>query len=165
MKIIWNENPLRTQVFLDEKEKEEFKEKIKNDLNEYGEQYREELYEEYVKEIEEGEHDGDCVCSPMSCLKCNAESLLSINTIKGLSKYSAAIISTVFRHDKDAIEELRVKFSKEHKEFKEWWIPHIDRWNKEREEAIEWLLAYKKEHFDDKGPHEGKVVAEKETTN
>jgi hypothetical protein len=32
MKIIWNENPLRTQVFLDDKEKEEFKEKIKNDF-------------------------------------------------------------------------------------------------------------------------------------
>jgi hypothetical protein len=149
MKIIWNENPLRTQVFLGEKEKEEFKEKFKNDLNEYGVQYKEEFYEEDIKELEEGEHNGDCVCSPMSCLKCRAESLVGIDTIRGLSKYSADKIFHAFSKNRDisgAIEELRVPYNKEHERFEKWWLPHIDRWNKEREEAIEWLLAYKKEH-------------------
>ncbi|MDD5014274.1 MAG: hypothetical protein PHW73_04105 [Atribacterota bacterium] len=160
MKIIWNENPLRTQVFLDDKEKEEFKEKIKiKDYNEHGStvwwipdaltQYSKENYEEYMRELEEGEHDGDCICSPMSCLKCRVESLAGIDTIKGLSKYSAEMIHRAFLKDKninEAIEELRVPYSKEHERFEKWWLPHIDRWNKEREEAIEWLEAYKKEH-------------------
>jgi len=153
MKIIWNENPLKTQVFLDDKEKEEFKIKLKNELNEYGDQYDEELYMEYIKELEEGEHNGDCICYAMTCFKCQAEDMLGINTIKGLSKYSAGAISSAFRKNgkiDGAIEELRVPFSKEHERFQEWWIPHIDRWNKDREEAIEWLIVYNKEHFSKK---------------
>lgn len=38
------------------------------------------MLEAYTKELV-GEHCGDCVCAPCSCLKCRAEDILGINTL------------------------------------------------------------------------------------
>jgi hypothetical protein len=41
-----------------------------------------------------GWHCGDCTCVPCSCLKCAAEELIGIDTIKGLSKHQATKIDS-----------------------------------------------------------------------
>src|SRR6185369_3125953 len=51
---------------------------------------------DYVVELA-GEHSGDCVCFPCSCVKCHAESLLGVDTIPGLGKHSAYKVGAAFK--------------------------------------------------------------------
>jgi hypothetical protein len=100
------------------------------------------------------EHMGDCTCVPCSCMRCNAEEMLDINTIKGLGKHQANKVQGAFGKDgertiEEAIASLEVK--PEYKKPDTWpdsvgYEIHIPRWESERLSAIEWLKKYKEEH-------------------
>ena len=70
----------------------------------YGKQVgeRSKLDEEVDRMLQEslaelkGPHVGDCTSFPVTCGKCVTESLLGINTIPGLDKYSANLIHHAF---------------------------------------------------------------------
>lgn len=116
-----------------------------------------ELFEYYIADLQ-GHHAGDCTCVPCSCTKCHAESLLGIDTIKGLSKYAGSKISLVFsqwnpeteKHDlppvvlEVALEKLRTYEPKANWAGYEAYVP---RWKAEAKAAYKWLLAYRDQHF------------------
>lgn len=98
-------------------------------------------------------HDGDCVCFPCSCLKCHAESLLGIDTIKGLGKHPATKISAAFgggRSLDEAVEWLS-RYQPIYTHNPNWpeheWQKHVPRWLEEGKRAHTWLVAYRDEHF------------------
>lgn len=119
----------------------------------------EELLQHYIEELKSN-HVGDCTCCPASCSKCHAESMIGINTIKGLGKHSAHKIESVFsrwnpetqQHDRpevslvQALEKLRTF---QPKATWEGWEAHAERWAKEANAAYEWLKAYQEQHFPD----------------
>jgi hypothetical protein len=53
------------------------------------------LLEHYLEELQ-SYHVGDCTCVACSCSKCQAESLLGINTMPGIGKHSAYKINGAF---------------------------------------------------------------------
>lgn len=99
-------------------------------------------------------HLGDCTCVPCSCIRCQVEEALGIDTIKGLGKHSARKIEGAFGKDGNktideaiATLERRPDYTKP----ETWpdsvgWDVHIPRWEKEREAALVWLKKYKEEH-------------------
>jgi hypothetical protein len=125
MKIIWNENPLRTVVMLDDKDKEILLLKLKIDYLEEavfsahddlekgnidaakktldpslfeGEDayaFPCKLLGWYIDELGES-HAGDCTCFPASCPKCCAENTLGIDTTKGLGKRAGSRVYALF---------------------------------------------------------------------
>lgn len=106
-----------------------------------------------------GIHSGDCTCVPASCTKCYAESILGIDTIKGLSKYSANKINTAFGKDNEkSIDEvldslLNYKPIISAQEQKKWdniggYDKHLPKWQLDAQKAYDWLLNYKKEYLD-----------------
>lgn len=113
-----------------------------------------EMLAHYIEELK-GYHVGDCTCVACSCSKCHAESILGIDTIKGLGKHPGHKIASVFsRWDPktkehslppvsidDALEALRTYEPKA-----DWpgWEAHTERWKEEGRQAYEWLLNYKK---------------------
>lgn len=129
MRIEYHQNPLRSQVFLDEKDKELFRLKIeqevlfealygvhyhlsKNDSPDIERAKREaslvgdDGYSKYIDELLEAYtqdllhgHMGDCTCVPCSCSKCHAEYILGIDTIEGLGKHLAYKIDSAFRRE------------------------------------------------------------------
>lgn len=126
-----------------------------------------ELMKYYLADLQ-GQHAGDCTCFAMSCSKCHAESLLGIDTIKGLSKHPGHKISSVFsqwnpvtkEHDlppvpiEVALEKLRTYDPKPTSD-SGWdkvggFEAHVPRWKAEAKTAYEWLLNYRNEHFPEK---------------
>ena len=129
MKIIYNQNPLKTQVFLDDQSRQLLRAKIHIDSLEdivYNALYQWSEHEDikpvmeslnkihsdsFEKRIDDlvaldeqellGEHLGDCTCMPMSCMKCHAESMLGIDTVPGLGKHEASYIHGAFGRDGD----------------------------------------------------------------
>lgn len=53
------------------------------------------LLEHFLQELKSN-HIGDCTCIACSCSKCHAESILGIDTIPGLSKYTGNSIRNAF---------------------------------------------------------------------
>lgn len=100
------------------------------------------------------EHMGDCTCVPASCIRCQVEDMLGINTIKGLGKHQANKVQSAFGKDgnktiDDAIASLEETPS--YKKPDTWpdsvgYDVHIPRWESERVSALKWLKAYKEEH-------------------
>lgn len=192
MNIIYNKNPLRSTIELDEMEKKLLWHKIKiNEMEEMlfsahfhlqkdkhfdlekakeavdpdyyctDEQSKldkrcDMLLEHFIEELNSF-HAGDCTCVPCSCSKCHAESLLGIDTIKGLGKHSAYKIDGAFGKDNEksideAIEVLvnyktPIKGAGWEKFTQEQFEQHIPRWRAEAKAAADWLINYKKEHF------------------
>lgn len=183
MKITYNQNPMRTTIELDEREKKEFWYKLKieqlewklcggrfylcHEFDAYNPErakeeltYKEAELDKYVDEMCEyyiqnllDIHCGDCTCVPASCDKCHAESLLGIDTIKGLGKHEGSKVSAAFdmkpggvdgRSLDEAIEVLAC-----YKPRAEWegWEAHAERWATEAANALAWLNAYKEQHF------------------
>jgi hypothetical protein len=125
MKIAYDENPLKIQVFLDDEEKDLLRSRIidealkdamwsiyldkENNLNNIEKETTniieeltesgliQERFDYLLKALEKGEHAGDCTCQPFSCSKCEAEYLLGIDTIKDLPKSMAYSIDRSFR--------------------------------------------------------------------
>jgi hypothetical protein len=145
MKIIYNKNPLRTTVELDEIEKKEFWYKIKINemtnllyeahffLEENLEKVKKAVDPEYYSS-ENNEldkrcdllleqylndlqdiHVGDCTCVAMSCSKCHAESILGIDTIPGLKKHSSYKIDGAFGKNNEKTIEEAIESLKNYK--------------------------------------------------
>lgn len=106
-----------------------------------------------------GAHSGDCTCVPASCIKCHAESILGINTIVGLNKYSANKISAAFgKNNEKSVDEaldslLNYKPIISTQEQEKWdkiggYEKHLPRWQLEAKNAYDWLLKYKIEYLD-----------------
>ena len=110
---------------------------------------------QYISFINET-HFGDCTCVPCSCVRCWAEDMLGINTMKGLGKHQASKILGAFgkegnRTIDEAIESLEqptsyIKTDAWKSFTQEQYESHIPRWENERVTAIEWLKKYKEEH-------------------
>ena len=183
MKITYTPNPLRTTIELDEFEKKEFWYKIKIEQLMWKiwgakfhtdptyqfynlERAREELEfdeDELNKRVDElcqyylknllDIHCGDCTCVPASCDKCHAESLLEIDTIKGLGKHEGSKISAAFDMKPGGVDgrslDEAIEVLANYKPRAEWegWEAHAERWAREATNALEWLKAYKERHF------------------
>jgi hypothetical protein len=115
------------------------------------------LFDYYLDDLQSS-HAGDCTCVACSCSKCQVESLLGIDTIKGLGKHSAYKIDSAFGKNNEksldeALETLAnynpVKGEGWERSTQEEFDKHIPRWKAEAKVAYEWLVNYKKEHFPD----------------
>lgn len=192
MKIIYNKNPLKTVVELDEHEQKEFWYKIKieemeellfeahfysedkyldmervkeavdpkyymTEKNEKSELEKrcDELLEHYLMELR-GWHVGDCTCVACSCSKCHAESLLGIDTIKGLGKHSAYKIDAAFGKNNEKTIDEAIDSLANYKPIiadpKVWekvggYERYVPRWTAEAKAAYDWLVEYKNTHF------------------
>lgn len=119
MKIIYNENPLKTKIILNNIERELFLYKIAlefifdngNDneiiniikTNFYNSKSLYcDFFEPYLSSLISG-HRGDCTSTPMPCIKCYSENLLKINTIRGLP--SGYIIDSNFEKSAESTLE------------------------------------------------------------
>lgn len=112
--------------------------------------YKEEakrMFGYYIDALEKEEHSGDCTCSPFSCIKCHAETLIGIDTIKGLSKYSALKIQGAFALHNDIDKALNhLNTYRAHLDANppwEGWESYADRWETEAKTAAYWLSKYK----------------------
>lgn len=111
----------------------------------------------YLDELQ-ASHSGDCTCVACSCSKCHAESLLDIDTIKGLGKHSAYKIDSAFgKNNEKSIDEALESLANYQPVRSETWMKypqeefdkHIPRWTQEAQAAYTWLKNYKDEHFPD----------------
>ncbi len=102
-----------------------------------------------------GTHCGDCTCVPCSCLKCHAEYLLGIDTIKGLGKHPAHYVNSAFSEGRTTLDEA-IAWLSAYKPVKnkswegisqEEFDRHIPRWTEEARLACEWLKNYQQKHF------------------
>jgi hypothetical protein len=97
-----------------------------------------------------GQHIGDCTCQPCSCMKCHAERLLGIDTIKGLGKHAAHKIDTAFAVER-SLDEAIAWLDDYKPERGEAWLRfpqadferHIPRWTEEARQAAAWLREYR----------------------
>lgn len=66
----------------------------------------------YIYALEKYPHDGDCMCFPATCIKCQAEELINFSSIKGISKYSLRHIdSALIQYNNNHLNA--IKFLKE----------------------------------------------------
>jgi hypothetical protein len=162
MKITWTENPLETRVELDEADKKLLFAKLKAEYLEdlifsahfelKSEKAVDELVADYTQELL-SKHIGDCTCVPCSCTKCRAESLLEIDTIRGLGKHSSYKIDSAFSGGVSIDEAVRrlENYQPTYDPNSKWprsdWEQHVPRWIEEGKRARAWLVAYRDEHF------------------
>ena len=100
------------------------------------------LLEHYIEELA-GQHCGDCTCIACSCSKCQAEDRLGIDTIKGLGKHPGHKISSAFHNNQKTCAQVISEWEATPViETQDWHKEHIERWQKERGHALEWLKAY-----------------------
>jgi hypothetical protein len=108
------------------------------------------IFEEALK----SNHWGDCTCVPSSCIKCYAEDLLGIDTIKGLWKQCGVQIQTVFvdntnKSIDEAIEEL-TNYNPVRGAANTMWLKRpqaewdacLVHWQKTAKKTVEWLIEY-----------------------
>lgn len=152
MRIIYTQNPLRSYVDLSDQEKADFKQKLYawhtdewEENHEEATKWTEHQYPYFIEALTSSEeHCGDCIKVCCSCTKCNAEDILGINTTEGLK--GLRYIASVFGKD-TTLDEAIEKLSKDAEYNEEWHKPHIERWTKERKEALESLIWYKGKYF------------------
>ncbi len=106
------------------------------------------LLETYLEELQSF-HIGDCTCVAWSCMKCHAESILGIDTIKGLPKHSAYKINSAFGEKNSKTIEEAIEYLANYEPTATWegWEQHVPRWKAEAKVAHDWLVNYKNEHF------------------
>jgi hypothetical protein len=121
------------------------------------------LLQHYLDELM-GAHMGDCTCIACSCSKCHAETVLGIDTIKGLGKHEGHKISSAFSYKDgdvwkertlpEVLEILRDYDPKQTDPSADasWarvggFESHVPRWQEEVSRAIHWLEKYQMEHF------------------
>lgn len=115
-------------------------------------QWLDELVADYEQELL-SKHVGDCTCVPCSCTKCRAESMLEIDTIRGLGKHSSYKIDSAFSGGASIDEAIRKleNYRPTYDPSSTWpkseWEQHVPRWIEEGKRAHAWLLQYRDEHF------------------
>lgn len=158
MKIIWNQNPLRTRVELAQEDKEKVYENLfKDNLDWYDtpEEAKEEadrLYPYFIDELESGYmHMGDCTCVATACTKCWAESYLGINTIEGASKDILHAVDQAFRQKGIETTEQAVHWMIQNPPIGSWEgsEKYHDLWRQNQMKAVEWLEEYKKKYLNE----------------
>lgn len=162
MKIEYHQNPLKTRVELDDKDKLLIRrnieiEELYNALYELAPDKFEEISNKAQGEVErilpyyldalDGEiHCGDCTNVCCSCTKCHAEDFACVDTLDGIrqphyvNKAFAADVETL----EEAIQYLKDNPAKATWEGSEQWVP---RWQAAQEQTIEDLIKYKEKHF------------------
>jgi hypothetical protein len=111
----------------------------------------------YVEWLDD-EHCGDCVCLPCSCVRCEVEDMLGVNTLEGLGKHEALKVLRAFEKVEtidEAINSLERLLEQpftsnkpdlwkmfSQKEYEK----HIARWKAETVNALKWLKIYKIKH-------------------
>lgn len=129
---------------------------IKKKVDKWGEicnlEVESEEIQGYIKELDYP-HMGDCTCVPCTCFRCLVESMLGIDTLKGLGKHEASAVLGAFGKDTKTIDEAiaTLEADKEYIKPDTWpdsvgYEIHIPRWESERMNAIVWLKKYKEEH-------------------
>jgi hypothetical protein len=169
MQIIYNQNPLATQIILDDHEKKELLYKIQiehlkdllfdahffldKDLERTKEALDPKNYYDDNCEFEKScqhifdycieelnrEHAGDCTAIACSCSKCYVEQLLEIDTIKSMTKSTGSIIQGAFKKNETIEDALNYLQVREFDSKS----TYIEIYKKQRITAIEWLQAYK----------------------
>lgn len=98
------------------------------------------------------EHCGDCICVPMTCTRCYAESLLGISTLPG-GQHEMRLIEGAFKPPETTITEAIQKLKKipDYTAVPSNWdaeqyAKNIPRWEAHRLSAIITLEQYKKDH-------------------
>ena len=110
-------------------------------------------YKDYISYIDD-QHFGDCICFACSCIRCQIECMLGIDTLKGLGKHQANKVLDAFgKEGNRTIDEAIESLEKDRDYVKpdNWpdsvgYEVHIPRWENERITAIAWLNKYKEEH-------------------
>lgn len=176
-KIIYKQNPLESQVILNEDEKRELFLRlkiwcledhltdiemcIKKDpanitraleycrMENYGDEEAKDMMDRWVLDALMDTHAGDCICHPHTCSKCFAEDLIGVYTIPGLHKHEAGKINYIFRENPGiTIDEVIIKLDAEpSKEMMDRFPEHVERWKQERINAQKWLTNYKAKHL------------------
>lgn len=163
MKIQWAMNPLKTAIVLDKNDQEILRERLKfeylHDLEDETtvdeavlEQWLNEAVVNYSNMLLDV-HEGDCTCVPCGCCKCYAESLMEIDTIKGLGKHQASVIKLAFS-TVDTIDDAIIFLENSKPVYRynlNWpkseWEKSVPRWLQEAQQAKLWLIEYRNEHF------------------
>ena len=177
MKIIWNQNPLRSVVELDDRDKEYMRATQRNEelldalcyigktdedrLAHHKEitsdKFLAELDEEVERvlgylfsALEEGEwHAGDCVCFPCSCTKCVAENVLGISTIPGIGTQFHYIQQAYAAIHRDTGHDASIDEAIMWMKNKKMdaTSPYFNRMTEQNASALSWLKHYKELHF------------------
>lgn len=104
------------------------------------------LMQKHMDALKES-HLGDCICVPTSCLKCKAEELVNVHTIKGLGKHEANKIFHLFKEG-FGIDKV-IDHLYHHKPNPTWKASEevIMRWKKEATRAADWLVDYRDNYY------------------
>ena len=151
--IVYAQNPLRSYVVLEEGEEAILRQKLYDyhryeweESQEDSENWTEHQYPYVLESLTSGEeHCGDCTKVPCSCTKCYAEEIWGVDTAKGIKCFR--YISGAFGEGRTTIAEAIADLSKPGVYDEEWHQPHIERWEAERQAALESLIAYRDQHF------------------
>jgi hypothetical protein len=156
MKIIYNVNPLATRVEIDDDDRKKIYENIKDLWFDNEPEKALDYKSEHIKDLEDallGDHHGDCIFTASSCVKCEAEGALEIET-KVSDKEVNHAISGAFSLYND-IEKIYQYLASDPVKSKEWetcdptgerWNASLQGWNVSRRRALEWLKKYHTEH-------------------
>lgn len=123
------------------------------ELNRYKGEDEVDRYEKYLSEP----HMGDCTCFCTTCMKCYTEGLLEVSTISDFSPYSLNNYEYWFAENRSIDEAItlgedRIKSGFEYNSAwdnnggQEAFRIHVQRWQAQRETALEQLKAYKLKH-------------------
>lgn len=147
---LWLQGKIRTEieVTLDEVHKE---------ISAWGAICNMKTDDPRVNSIEEDlqhSHGGDCVCWPMTCMRCVAEGAIGVNTLEGLGKHSAHKIMSAFGKDGDRTIDEAIEILNQTPSYQRpdnWphgmsYEKHVPRWESERQAALKWLKEYKETH-------------------
>lgn len=108
------------------------------------------LLESYLSELNSF-HFGDCTCVPCSCIKCHAEAILGIDTLKGLGKHPAYYINDAFGENNEKTIQEAIEYLANYEPKANWdgWEKEVSRWKLEAQSAHDWLVDYKQNFLKD----------------
>ena len=173
MNIIWNQNPFKTHLELDERDKaliyaltrQSVYEDMVYDCTTVDEIFSDRLLERvaaeatrlmsyYVPELENGaSHLGDCCSDCTSCTRCVAEEMCVVDTMAGIGsnrRYIRAAFSNIPANQSDNLINLVINDLLVSPVVPNWNASEdlIQKWTSEKRAAAQWLIAYRDAHID-----------------
>lgn len=153
MKIIYEQNPLRSYIKLTEEEKIELKDKLYKyhryeweETEEDSLRWTKQQYPYVLDSLTSNEqHCGDCTKVPCGCNKCYAEEIWGINLTEGLKCFR--YICSAFHKQGTTIDQAIENLKQPSEYNEEWHQTHIERWEAEKKAALDSLIEYKNKHF------------------